>query len=141
MTTALPDNLEYGAVNKINRKPCPYCSGETTPKELIITDNMRILIDAEACLVLLNKQWGNMVIKGIQINFCPMCGRRLETLVKTECLKCGGTGIICRGGFSGCDNDPKQCNKDENCGEYESIKCPTCNGTGMIDKEEVWEKE
>lgn len=52
-----------------------------------------------------------------------------------KCERCKGTRTRC-GGAGQCDHDGSECfdmtidGIEQNCGEYEAIKCPDCNGTG-----------
>ncbi len=46
-----------------------------------------------------------------------------------KCSKCNGTKTRC-GEAGQCDHDGSECFEYDNCGEYEHISCPDCNGTG-----------
>ena len=53
---------------------------------------------------------------------------RINNLPENICPKCGGSGKICAGAFTGCDNDPRECDERNNCGEYELVTCMVCEG-------------
>lgn len=75
-TSSLPDNLVYGNINKVNVEPCPYCVENNNVKEMFISKHMRITLIENSMLIVTSEiPWG---FADVRINFCPMCGRKLE---------------------------------------------------------------
>jgi hypothetical protein len=68
----------------MKKEPCPYCSGEIENKSLVKVEgvycdeiDIDIYVSTKAPrLVVMQSDWIDSFSK--QINYCPMCGRKLE---------------------------------------------------------------
>jgi hypothetical protein len=74
MTTTMPDHAITGRIYNI--EPCPYCRDDATVKEVSINDICSLLVVGNSLLAVSAEHAG--AFADIRINYCPICGRKLE---------------------------------------------------------------
>ena len=61
---------------KHTKEPCPYC--DETPKPIIEKDSLKVVLDEDGD-IRVSMCFGSSEAKAYKtVNYCPMCGRKLE---------------------------------------------------------------